>query len=308
MSQKYRQDINTPLETSVYHWKTEVARRKAREERQREDSTQIHFGCEEINTSEKRQKWDSITMAADPRGSLNCRWQNKSAPWLTHTYGPCRLYMCFMTGGDDLKPYIVVPVYVQEPCAIAQGITRLKLNCPPGTPPLAVKLLAQACAHFMEMGVQWLFISPISSFREKLLAFFAENKVHHGDLGMDRLSTMSWQRYNEGTTWVKLYHDEDYMDYCTLITLPKLDPRQTSMTWEAKDWPLSIFDLGAMLQTRKRWDVVHQRWLRGGKRTKDPKDEQEEDEIRRLAPYNFLYSLFGDGIIVVDTKSLAKFA
>ena len=189
-----------------------------------------------------------------------------------------------------------------------QGITRLKLNCPPGTPPLAVKLLAQACAHFMEMGVQWLFISPISSFRENLLAFFAENKVHHGDLGMDRLSTMSRQRYNEGTTWVKLYHDEDYMDYCTLITLPKLDSRQTSMTWEAKDWPLSIFDLGAMLQTRKRWDVVHQRWLRGGKRTKDPKDEQEEDEIRRLAPYNFLYSLFGDGIIVVDTKSLAKFA
>jgi hypothetical protein len=263
----------------------------------------MQFGCELIDSFEQLHKWDRITMAGCPPGARHSSWQRKSAPWILRSFGPCRLYMCFLTPvSASGAPAIVVPIYVCEPCAIAQGITRLALHCPPGCGALAMRLLADASAYlWTELAVRWLFLSPIGTFRATVLQFLAEHRVRHGDLGTTALHTLVPKRYDNGATWV----DVDADDRCTLRMRPKCDPAQTSMTWDPRDYRDGDerFDLGVMIEPIDKWNVVEQRWRLSSRGRKQAEDEAE---LRRIAPYNFLNQLHGDGILVIDTRSLGQ--
>jgi hypothetical protein len=261
----------------------------------------MEFGFELVDSTQKLERWNRITIAGQS-GPLQA-WQGKSAPWLLRTFGPCRLYVCFFTFYGEERPAIVVPIYVREPCAIAQGITRLQRNCPSNSGPLATLLLARVCEHFAE-SVRWLFISPISRFRTPLLAFLAEHKVRHGDLGTDSLKAGAHRVYPEGATWVDVEEDEDGLSHCTLVVRPKRDSKQTSMTWDPHVYPPPApFHLGVVGNGPiDQWSVVHQRWL--SVRRRDA--HREDDEwLRAHAPFNFLSHLCGAGIIIIDAQSLA---
>ena len=271
------------------------------------------FGCERIDSLERLAWWNAHILAGE--GGFCPAWGGKSAPWVTRTSGPCVLYICFFAY-EGREPCIFVPMYVQEPIAMAQGILRLPRYCPAfRTGPLGVRLLAAACAHFARESPQpwwWLFVSPIGAFRATLLAHMARERVWHCDLGADKLSTTSSKRFM-GETWVRYAPhavpctDEDdddevlVVDRCTLVTTPKTDHRQTSMTWDPARWPVVELDLGVMAAcSGDQWSVVGQRWLQCRRR-----DAAYEAHLRANAPYAMLDSLFGSGILVIGMASLA---
>ena len=76
------------------------------------------------------------------------------------------------------------------------------------------------------------------------------------------------------------------------------------------------FDLGyldSQIVGRERWNVLSQCWeiktLQGYQPYRDdPSVDQEKISWKRCVPYNFFNHIAGDGILLVDAKSLGWYA
>ena len=246
-----------------------------------------------------------------------------SAEWIVKSAGECELYMCYFE--YDGEPCIAVPFYIQGEVGMAQGIVRFKYTCPlpRATGPIGVFLLAAVCDHFMRdpsYRLKWFFVSPISKFRGMVLDFFKEHRVHFCDLGTSYFSREHC-KYPFQDSWLQ-YHSEDPGDRYPTVRIitkpPQNDYQKRYMTWDSFDWPVETFSLGyinegVLINEDLVWNVLEQRWEKNYYQDPEfnPNVGRYGEIVRRMRekiPYNFLCHIHGNGILLVDAKSLAWFA
>jgi len=274
----------------------------------------MQFRVELVTSEEQLGYWDTNFF----------KWNGgNSAEWILEAVGECELYICYFE--YDGKPCIAVPFYIQGKVGMAQGILRFRNTCtlPRATGPIGVFLLAAVCDHFMRdpsYRLKWLFVSPIAKFRYMVLKFFADYSVHFCNLGTkDFLRARCDYPFEDSWLQYVKFPGDDFPTIYVVTKPPQNDYQREHMTWDISVWPVKkAFVLGYIdehvLEGRERWNVLEQRWQikRFGQHINFKPgvgpDCELAKEQKEKAPYNFLCHISGNGILLVDAKSLAWFA
>ena len=194
---------------------------------------------------------------------------------------------------------IVVPIAFQSGIAMAQGIKRLDTTCPcPHLKGLGMALLANVVRRFR---IDYLFMSPISSFAEHVKRELVARNVPFGRLGRrslwwavtegDEGGNDKWLTFREGV----LNYSEGgrssvyYLNICPQSPFQAVCPPRTLLLNKSHYVPPECSDYDECSDDDPR----------------ECSDDEPEPDVDNYETHDFLWFLAGDGVLVIHGPSLA---
>ena len=274
--------------------------------------SQMRFRSTLVETKEQFDWWVEFIKRHSMTG-------HQSAELSDEASGPCELFMCYFEFNGI--PCIVVPLYRHRGVGLAQGIVKLTRNfdthgflglyrntpeayniepvrrAVDGVEDMSIMLLAQVCKS---MEIDLLFASPINFFRYMLLVYIERNDITHWlsergsltgkgagidtDLIDDDLPCPPWcPRRSGGVFYMKLHYDDG-----------------------------EVIDLGHLVRRSHMlipaFDIVHQKWHANERHRAYVRNGDLAAYVDELYPYNFLWLIAGDGMLIMDAASMAEHA
>ena len=276
--------------------------------------SQMRFESDLVDTYAKFVWWEKFIK----RHSITC---GPSADLMRIAPGKCELFICFFEFRGI--PCIVVPVYINQGVGLAQGIVKttrnfdthsyLGLHVPapdeqcsdelntiiPHVENLGIFLLAQVCCA---MKLEFLFASPIDFFRDMLFVYLEYNGITH------------WMAPRLDSS-VNGVHSDD-VEGADMSPLPSWwcprypAARRLTLAYDED----SYFDLGYITKFRDsdahvpRFEIIAGKWNQDADQHKGVNTGEIDNYCDTFYPYNFLWMLGGEGMVIVRAPDFATYA
>ena len=285
--------------------------------------SQMRFGSDLIDTRAKFDWWKKFIN----RHSITGR---ESATLMDNGDGKCELFICFFEFRDI--PCIVVPVYINRGVGLAQGIVKTTRNFDthsflglhiatpdarystelntimPDTENLGILLLAQVCSS---MKLEFLFASPINFFREMLLVYLGRNYITHW--------TARDLHSSANGVCCDILEDDELLPQLP----PWWDPRRTHPTarcltldgsamkavYGNTDAYLGYITTSSVKYTHvPQFNIIEGKWIPNSRQLESDMNGELDLYCDKFYPYNFLWMLGGEGMVIMHAPDFAMHA
>jgi hypothetical protein len=291
---------------------------------QHDNWSQMRFQCDPIDTREKFDWWKNFISRHSITGG-------HSASLMDTGYGKCELFICFFEFNDI--PCIVVPVYINLGVGLAQGIIKTTRNFDthsyaglhtptpdamysselntiiPSIDNLGILLLAQVCAS---MKLDFLFASPIAFFRDMLLLYLGRNNIAHW-------SARNLHSSSDDVRSEVLEDDELLPCLPAWWTPQRKHPTARCLTLDGSamkgvygehDPWFRYFTTSSGNHTHvPQFNIIDGKWIPNERQLQSDANGDAngdlDDYCETFYPYNFLWMLGGEGMVIVHAPDFA---